>query len=42
VAVIVDHDRRIADVYRFDGFHSRIAWNSEQAKKGYVGSYRYR
>lgn len=42
VAVILDPDRRIADVYRFDGFHSRIAWSSEQARKGYVGSYRYR
>ncbi|MGH8700303.1 MAG: hypothetical protein ACREVR_03885, partial [Burkholderiales bacterium] len=42
VATIIDHDRRVVDVYKFDGFHSRIAWNSEQAKKAYAGSFKYR
>lgn len=42
VAVIINPDRRVADVYRFSGFHSRIAWNSTQASKGYVGSYKYK
>jgi len=41
VTLIIDHDRRIADVYRFPGFHSRIAWNDSRVKKAYVGSYKY-
>lgn len=41
VAVIYDHERKIADVFHFEGFHARIGWNSPQAKAAYVGSYRY-
>lgn len=41
MTTIIDPDRRVVDVYRFDGFHHRIAWNSETAKKGYVASYKF-
>lgn len=42
VTVIIDHRRKIADVYEFDGFHPRIGWKSEEAQKGYKGSFTYR
>lgn len=41
MTVIVNPDTKTADIYRFDGLHDRIAWNSEQAKNGYVTSVRY-
>jgi hypothetical protein len=41
VALIVNPDKKVADVFVFKGFHHRIAWNSPQAKAGYAGSYRY-
>jgi hypothetical protein len=41
VAVILNPDTKTADVFRFSGFHARIGWNSSQARKGYIGSYRY-
>ncbi len=41
MTVILDHDRKTADVYEFDGFHPRIGWNSAEAKAGYRGSYTY-
>jgi hypothetical protein len=39
--VLLDHDKGIADVFRFDGYHQIIRWNSDLMKKGYQGSYRY-
>jgi hypothetical protein len=39
MATIINPDTRTADVYRFNGFHLRIAWAN--AEKGYVGSYKY-
>jgi hypothetical protein len=41
IALILDPDRGVADVYSFDDWHDRIGWNSEQAKKGYVRSFTY-
>lgn len=31
----------MADVYAFKGFHTRIGWKSEEARKAYVGTVRY-
>lgn len=39
--VILNPDKKTADLYKFSGFHLRIAWNSAQAKAGYIGSYKY-
>lgn len=39
--LIINPDTRKADIYRFKGFHLRIAWNSPQAKKAYVGTVSY-
>lgn len=41
MTVILNPDKRIADVYEFDGFHARIGWKSAQAEAGYVRSYKY-
>jgi hypothetical protein len=41
MAVIINPDTKTADICRFDGFHDRVGWNSEQAKAGYVRSVRY-
>lgn len=39
--VILNHDTKTADIYKFDGWHDSIPWKSEQAKKGYVRSVKY-
>ena len=39
--VILHHDKKIADVHEFDGFHHRIPWKHENTAKSYVGSYKY-
>jgi hypothetical protein len=41
MTVILNPDKKTADLYRFSGFHLRIAWNSDQAKSGYVGTFKY-
>lgn len=41
VGVIINHDKRIADIYRFQGFHLHIRWNSPAMAKAYVGSVSY-
>lgn len=41
MTVLLDPGKKVADVYRFDGWHDRIGWNSEEAKKAYVGTYHY-
>lgn len=41
MAMIIDSDRKIVDVYRFKGFHNRIGWSSSEAASAYVGSYKY-
>lgn len=41
LTLVIDPDRRIADIHVFNGFHSRISWNSSQAKAGYRGSFKY-
>jgi hypothetical protein len=39
--VILHHDKKVADVHEFHGFHHRIAWNHPDTHKSYVGSYKY-
>ena len=41
VGIILDPDRRIADIHVFNGFHRSIRWRSEQTRAGYKGSYHY-
>ena len=41
LTVIINPDTKTADVYMFDGFHDRIDWQSDAAKKSYVGSVTY-
>ena len=41
VAFIVDPDRKVADVYEFDGFHPVIRWRSPQAATGYKRTVKY-
>ena len=41
VALIVNPDTKTADIYRFNGFHLRVGWKGEQAKSGYVGTFKY-
>jgi hypothetical protein len=41
VALVINPDKRIADVHVLNGFHAYVGWNSETAKNGYVGSFRY-
>jgi hypothetical protein len=41
LTIILHPDKQIADIHVFDGFHTRIGYNSDQAKSGYVGSFRY-
>jgi hypothetical protein len=42
VGVIINPDSKTADIHVFNGFHSRIGWNTPEAKKGYVGTVKYR
>jgi hypothetical protein len=37
----VNPDTKTIDIYTFKGFHEVIRWNSEEAKSGYVESYKY-
>jgi hypothetical protein len=39
--VIINPDTKQADLYKFDGFHLRIGWNTPQARAGYVGTVTY-
>jgi hypothetical protein len=41
MTTIINPDTRMVDVFKFEGFHLRIPWNSEQTQKAYVGSYQY-
>jgi hypothetical protein len=41
MGIIINPDTKRADIYVFKGFHLRVAWNSPQAKKAYVGSVQY-
>lgn len=34
--VIVDADRKLADIYRFEGFHKRLGWTAAETQKAYV------
>ncbi len=41
IGIIIDHDRKIADIHHINGHHLRVGWRSEQATSSYVGSYKY-
>jgi hypothetical protein len=41
MTVILNPATGRADIYKFDGFHQRIGWNSAQAKAGHVASVSY-
>jgi hypothetical protein len=41
LTVIINPDTKTADVFIFDGFHDRIDWQMDIAKKSYVGSVSY-
>jgi 2'-5' RNA ligase len=41
MTLAINPDTRVADVYEFEGFHDRIDWRSEEAKKAYKGSVSY-
>jgi len=41
LTMILNPDTGVTDIYLFDGFHSRIGYNSPLARENYVGSYSY-
>ena len=41
MTVILNPQTKTAALYKFDGLHDRVGWNSEQAQKGYIGSVKY-
>jgi hypothetical protein len=41
MAVIINPDKKTADIFKFDGFHSRIGWKSPEAQRGYIGTVKY-
>lgn len=41
MTVILNPDTKTADLFEFKGFHSRIAWNSPEARRAYKGTFRY-
>lgn len=41
ITMLLDPVQKVVDLYQFDGVHDRIGWNSEMAKGGYKGSFRY-
>ncbi len=41
MTVVINPDTKTADVYVFEGWHDRIDWQSDLAKKSYKGSVKY-
>lgn len=41
MTVLINPDTKTADLYSFEGWHDYIGWNSDAAKKAYVGSVKY-
>ena len=41
MTTILNPDTRTVDLYVFKGFHSRVSWNSDEAKKAFVGSFKF-
>lgn len=41
MAMVINPDKRIVDIYTFKGFHLRVGWDTPQAKAGYKGSFKY-
>jgi len=40
-AMILNPDERKADLFIIDGFHERVGWTSELARRSYVGTVSY-
>jgi len=41
IATILNPDTKTVDIYRFEGYHDRIPWRSDQAAAAYQGSFNY-
>lgn len=41
MTAILNPDTRTVDLYKFDGFHQRIGWKSDEAQSSYIGTYQY-
>lgn len=41
MTTLINPDTKTADLFRFEGYHDRIGWNSEEMKKAYIGSVKY-
>ena len=41
ITTIINPDTRMADIFVFEGFHSRISWTSKDAQEAYAGTYRF-
>lgn len=41
LAMIINPETKIVRLFKFDGHHERIGWNSKTAKRSYVGTFRY-
>lgn len=39
--VILNHRKRIANIYHFPGFHKRIGWDDSNVQRAFRGSFRY-
>lgn len=42
VTMVVNPDKKLVDVYEFNGFHDRIGWKSPEAHAAYKGTFRYK
>lgn len=42
VTVLLNPDKKLADIFVFKGFHTRIGWTSTKMKAAYAGSFHYK
>jgi hypothetical protein len=42
VGLILDKDRKVADIHAVSGYHKRIGYRSPEAQHGYVTTKKYR
>jgi hypothetical protein len=41
ITVLLNPDKKLADIYVFNGWHNSIRWNSPESKKAYKATVRY-
>lgn len=41
IGLILNPDKKTVDVHMIKGFHTRVGWNSDLAKKSFVGTFLY-